>query len=371
MGLGLLDHLVLAGYFAAILAIGWWFGREERSTDDFFLGGRKQHWLVVALSILATELSALTFVGVPADSYRGDWTYLQMYAGALLGRILIAYLLLPAFYGSSVTTVYQYLGERFGPATRTTASLLFFVSRLLGSGIRLLAASLAISVVFGWDLNSVILGAAAVAVAYTAVGGIKAIIWTDAFQTLVFLGGAVVVVVFLLGHLPGGPQEALALARDQGKLQVFHFQGSWNGDKLFWVLMIHATLQNMAALGTDQDLTQRMLTCPDLKRGQRSLLVNAVIGLPTVCLFLLIGSLLYLYYQANPDLKPPTDVLDHKDRIFLLLHCHRPARGDRRPRPPPGGRLRRRHVQPRLRPRRTLIHRRNRLLSPLAPRKPD
>ena len=140
MTLGWLDSSVLAAYFVVSLAIGLWFGRRERSTHDFFLGGRRQHWLLAGVSIIATEISALTVIAVPGEAFRGDWSYLQMYAGSFIGRILIIFLLLPAFYGRSITTVYEYLGQRFGPWTRTTASLMFFTSRIFGSGIRLLGS---------------------------------------------------------------------------------------------------------------------------------------------------------------------------------------------------------------------------------------
>ncbi|UCC29537.1 MAG: sodium/solute symporter [Phycisphaerales bacterium] len=322
MMLGWLDFVVVGAYFVAILAVGIWFGRREGSTYDYFLGGKRQHWLVVGLSIIATEVSALTFISVPADSFQGDWNYLQMYAGAFLGRILIVLLLLPAFYGGAVTTVYEYLGQRFGPWTRTTASLMFIASRIIGSGIRLLAASLAIAVVFGWRLEWVVLGAAAVAIAYTTFGGIKAIIWTDALQAVIFLGGGVAVLAFLFLSIPGTCVENLSTAYNAGKLHTFTWGRDLNNEKLFWVLLISATVQNCAALGVDQDLTQRMLTCPDLRRGQRSLLFNAVMGLPIVCLFLLIGTMISVYYGTQQSLSLPAHVLDHSDRVFPHFIAH-------------------------------------------------
>jgi len=313
--LGILDYAVVGGYFAAVLAVGLWFGRKERTTEDYFLGGRQQHWLIVGLSIIATEVSALTFVAVPADSFSGDWNYLQLYAGAFLGRMLIIVFLLPAFYAHRVTTVYEYLGRRFGPYTRTTASLMFFASRIVGSGIRLLAASLAIAVVFQWSLAWVIVASAAVAVAYTTFGGIKAVIWTDALQALIFIGGAVVAAVWLLDACGGAWLDTLSTAGEAGKLHVLTWSTNPNNEKCFWVLMISATFTNMAALGTDQDLTQRMLTCPDVRRGQRSLLFNAFAGLPIVCLFLLIGTLLATYYgQSGAAL--PQEVVESPRRIF-------------------------------------------------------
>jgi SSS family transporter len=316
MPLGWLDIAVLAVYFAAILAVGLWCGRGERSTHDYFLGGRRQHWFVVGLSIIATEVSALTFLIVPGRSFASDCWYLQMYFGALIGRLLIVFLLLPAFYGGAVTTVYEYLGRRFGPWTRTTASLMFFASRIVGSGIRLLAASMALSIVFGWRLEWVVFGAAGVAIAYTTFGGIKAIIWTDALQAIVFVGGGIAALVFLFLSTPGSWIDNLRVVHETGKLHTFDWRFDFNYDRAFWVLLIHATFQNMAALGTDQDLTQRMLTCPDLRRGQRSLLFNAALAFPVVCLFLLIGALLHSYYQTGPPVPPPVGEMGAQDRVF-------------------------------------------------------
>ncbi len=316
MNLAPFDMVVLVAYFALSVTVGLWIGRGGRTTDEYFLGGRRQHWLLAGMSIVATEVSALTVIGVPADAFRGDWTYLQMYAGSFVGRLVIVGVLLPAFYGGSVTTVYEYLGQRFGPATRTTASIMFLASRVLGSGVRLLVASLAIAVVFDWPLYWVIGATAAIAIAYTTVGGIKAIMWTDAIQAIVFIVGPIAVLVFLLWSIPGSWTETLARARDAGKFHVFTWDGGANNDKAFWVLTIHSILMSMAAFGTDQDLTQRMLTCRNLRDGQRSLIFNAFVGLPIVCLFLLVGTLLFVYYNASIGGSIPDDVLNHKDRIF-------------------------------------------------------
>ena len=315
MGLGWIDLLVLAGYFAITLGLGFWVGRGEKSTLDFFLGGRRQHWLLAGMSIIATEVSALTVIAVPADAFKSDWSYVQMYAGSFVGRVLIVLLLLPAFYRGGVTTVYEYLGQRFGPWTRTTASLMFFASRIIGSGIRLLVASLAVAQVFDWPLVWVVIGAAGVAIAYATFGGIKSILWTDAFQAIVFLAAAGAVIVFLFGAIPGGWAQNLGTAYEAGKLHAFTWDFDLNNDKVFWVLTVHAVFVTMTAMGTDQDLTQRMLTCPDVGKSQRSLLFNAFAGLPIVCTFLLIGSLLFVYYAARPEGALPANVAD-SERVF-------------------------------------------------------
>jgi solute:Na+ symporter, SSS family len=308
------DTFVLIGYFAAVVVVGLVAGRRDRSTDDYFLGGRRQPWLVVGLSILATELSAITFIGVPGDAFGGDFSYLQLYVGSFVGRMVIVFLLLPVFYRHRVTTVYEYLGRRFGSKTRVTASVLFLTSRLIGSGLRLLAASIALSVVFGWDLYSVIVGTAMIAIAYTTAGGIKAIIWTDTLQVGVFVLGAVGVIVYMVSVTPSSIGEQIQIASAAGKFQVFHWSWSPNDDKALWVLIIHTLFLNAAVFGTDQDLVQRMLTCSSLRRGQLSLVFNAVIGLPVVVLFLVVGATMWLFFQAFPAVSPADGL--GPDRVF-------------------------------------------------------
>jgi len=313
---GWLDYIVIVVYFAVSLGVGFWAGRKERDTKDFFLGGRRQHWLLAGISIVATEVSAILFIAVPGDAFKSDWSYLQMYVGSFLGRVLIVYLLLPAFYGGAVTTVYEYLGQRFGPWTRTTATLMFFASRIFGSGIRLLVASLALAEVFQLPLSWVVVAATGAATAYATFGGIKAILWTDAFQASVFAGCAVLAIVLLFSFTPGSWTENLSTAYDGGKFHVFTFDGGLNHEKYFWLLAIFGLFTTMAAMGTDQDLTQRMLTCPNLRAGQRSLLFNAFMTFPLVVTFLLIGSLLHLYY-ASPAASPlPVHVQQRMELVF-------------------------------------------------------
>ncbi len=323
MTLGPVDLAVLGGYFVATIGIGLWFGRHERTTHDFFLGGRKQHWLLAGISIVATEISALTVIAVPGDAYVTDWSYLQMYAGSFIGRMLIVYMLLPAFYGGGVTTVYEYLGQRFGPATRTTASLFFFASRILGSGLRQLVACLAISEIFQWRLEWVLIAATGVAMVYATYGGIKAILWTDAFQALVYVGAAVTLIVTLFLLTPGHWTQNFGDAYYGGKFHTFTWTLDLNNDKSFWLLTLHSVFMAMAAMGTDQDLTQRMLTCSNLRQSQRSLIFNAVVGLPIVCTFLMVGSLLYVYFDNRPDDWVPDHVMARRELILPYFIANR------------------------------------------------
>lgn len=319
-----LDLAVVVCCVLAVLGVGVWAGRREKSTSDYFLGGRRQPWPVVGLSILAAQVTALTFVGVPGDAYAGDCHYLQLSFGSFLGQMAIVWLLLPAFYGAQVTTVYQFLGRRFGPWTRSTASILFLVGRTLGTGLRLLAAGIALSYMIGWPIEQVILGAAAVATAYTAFGGIKAIIWTDALKAIIFLAGAAAALIFAVSSIPGRAAENLATAHAAGKFRVFNWSLRLNDDTSFWVLLIHTLFLNAATFGTDQDFTQRMLTCPKLADGQRSLTLNAVLGFPVVILFLTLGVMLAGYYDAFPHLAPPSGTA--VDQVFpRFIAEHIPA----------------------------------------------
>lgn len=297
-----LDAAVVVAFLLAVVAVGLAFGRGGHGSEGYFLGGRRLPWLVVGLSIVAAEVSALTFIGVPADAFKSDWAYLQAYFGSFVGRLLILWILLPAFYGAQITTIYEYLGRRFGPHTRTTAALCFLVSRVLGAGIRLLAASMAIAVVSGWPLTMVIIFSAAAAAVYTLFGGIKAVVWTHALMALVFMGGALAAIVFLWAQTPGpgpatSPTDAAAAV---DKFRVFVFDADPNNERALWVLFIWAAINTMASMGADQDLTQHMLTCPDLARARRSLLFNAFAGFFVVVIFLTVGTLIFQYYQSRP-----------------------------------------------------------------------
>ncbi|MFC1682800.1 sodium:solute symporter [Candidatus Zixiibacteriota bacterium] len=307
-----LDYLILIVYFCSLATVGYIFGRREQNTEDFFLGGRRIPWLAVCFSILATELSALTFIGVPADSFRADHAYLQFAFGSLLGRIGIAMLFMPAFYGGRVTTVYEYLAQRFGAGTRNTATLFFFVTRLLASGVRLFGASIAVSVVTGWPIIPCIGIMALFAMAYTGLGGIKAVVWTDVLQITVFLGGAIVAAIYLLTRIPGGWEGVVQVAGPLGKLRVFDLSINLSDPRILLVGLVNGCVGTFAALGADQDLAQRMLTTKKAREAQKSVILTGILDFPIVMLFLTIGSLLFVFYHLFPDPNIPAQT----DRIF-------------------------------------------------------
>lgn len=308
-----LNLIAIAGYLFIIALIGVIAGRDEKNTDDYFLGGRKMPWLAVCLSIIATECSAVTFIGAPAISFAagGNYTYIQLAIGSLIGRILIAYLLLIPFYKYRVTTVYEFLRIRFSRGSQIAGALFFFVTRLLASGVRLFVASLALHVVFGMPLFAAIVCAAGIASAYTLWGGIKAVIWTDVIQIIIFMGGATLT-VFLLYSYCGGYETINTLASTAEKLRVFDFSFDMTVPFTLITGIIGGCFLTFASLGTDQDLTQRMLTCRDTKMAQKALIWTGIIDFPVVLVFLTIGVLLYVFYTIYPDPALPTN----KDHIF-------------------------------------------------------
>lgn len=300
MRLGTLDGLIVLGYLVTVALIGFLVGRRQTGTESYFLGSRRIAWWLAGLSIIATETSAITFIGAPIQSLRGDWRYLQLALGAVLGRIVVAKLLIPAYYRGRVYTVYGYLDDRFGPRSKNSAALLFFVGRCLGSGVRLYAAAIALHVVVAVSFPTAILLVALVAVAYTVMGGIRSVIYTDALQGMLLLGGGLAALVCLLAEIDldlGTLIDRLGAATTASgtaKLRVFDFGFDLGNGMSFVTGAIGSAFLTMAMMGTDQDMMQRALTCKDERSGARSMLFSAFLVLPIVALFLAVGSLLWL-----------------------------------------------------------------------------
>jgi len=298
------DISIIAVYFAAVLGLGLWKGRGERGTVDFVVGGRKVPWLAVLCSIVATEISAATFIAVPQTGFDGNLNYLQFGIGSIVARFAVAYIFIGAFYTLGVMTVYEYLSIRFGPRSRYTATAFFIGGRVLASGVRLYIATYALSGIFAVPMWLSLILFTLAALIYTWVGGISSVIWTDIVQGFVFIAGGVALVIYLQYTVGWG--EIFGVASASGKLDLLRFShsgsGAWawlNDPTLFYVAVINGFLSTTAALGTDQDLTQRMLTCPDARRARRSIILSGFVGIPVTALFLLVGVGLYVFYTRH------------------------------------------------------------------------
>jgi len=319
------DYSVLLLLLVFMVFVGIWFGREEKSTADFFLGGRTIPWWAACLSFVATEISAVTLISVPAIAYMENWEYAQFFIGSFLARIVIAFLFIPAFYHYNCTSIYEFLRHRFGPETQIAGSILFFITRLLASGVRLMAACLAVSILIGWHILPTILLFSVIGILYIAWGGIKAVIWTNVVQALTFTIAGAVAIGFLLSRIDGGFAAVVAIAGDAGKLQIFNWGPSLAASgpgaclqSLFCDpnLVVLATLNgffgSMAAFGTDQETMQRLLTVETRRESQKTMLLTPIGSLLVMLIFLFIGAALYTFYAQHPGLPLPAKL----DTIF-------------------------------------------------------
>jgi SSS family transporter len=315
------DYAVVVASLVLLLAIGGAFTRQQRETSDFFLARRRIPWWAACLSFLATEISAVTIIAVPATAYRENWEYAQFFIGSSLAKFVVALLFIPAFYRYNCVTIYEFLAHRFGTASQVTASIFFFISRLLGSGVRLMAACVAVAVLLGWPIWPTIVLFSLVSIVYIALGGVKAVVWTNVFQAAMFLVGGGLTVAFLVSQIDGGLVAMYRTAAEAGRLNVINW-GPAPGDADFWprvlsdpsivwLAVLNGIVGSTAAFGTDHDLMQRLLTVETRKQSQRTLAVTPLGTLVTLAIYLSIGAGLFTYYAQHP-----TAGLPRPDEIF-------------------------------------------------------
>jgi SSS family transporter len=318
-GLSAPDLTVIALYLAAVAFLGFWLSGGQKSTRDYFLGGRSLPWWAAALSFVATENSAVTFIGFPAAAFTGDWQLLQLFLGIALGRVFVALVFVRVFYQEEYLTVYAYLAKRFGPKTRAAAAAVFLLGRVVASGVRLYAGCLAVHVVTEIPAWSVILVLGTLGTTFTLTGGIRAVVWTDVVLGITFTTAAVVSVFHLLGGIPGGLGEVLAQPDLAEKIRIFHPSWALDRENSLFVGLLGGFFLTLATHGTDQDMAQRMLTCRDARGGSLSVLGNAAMILPLVTVFLAVGTLLWSFHQLG---SPGYEVPLNKDHLFPLFIVH-------------------------------------------------
>lgn len=321
------DLLVILAYFGAILGIGVYFSRRTGSLHDFALGGRSIPWWAVLASILAAEISAGTFFGTPGEGYAlKNYTYAQLLIGYIMARFVVSFVFIPAYYRHNVVSIYEFLDHRFGVRTRRVASAVFLVTRVLASGARLWVPTVLVLII--WNLNhpgeplsawgTFGLCAAALVIVtvltalYTALGGIKAVIWTDVIQILVLFAALGFSLWFLLGHIPGGWEGAKQHLTGAHDLKIFQWSGETPADSFWgkvksileteytmWAAFFGSLFTTMATHGTDQDMVQRMLTAKNKNQSAAATILSGLADFPVVFAVLSIGILLSVYYSAH------------------------------------------------------------------------
>ena len=311
-----IDLAIVIAYLLGVTALGMWFRRGSRDAREYFLAGRTAPWWALAFSIVATETSTLTIIGTPAISYGGNLTFLQLVLGYLIGRVLIVLLFLPGYFRGEFLTAYALIEKRFGARARAVAATTFLVTRAVAEGVRVSAIALVVSVVLGTSERLAVLVVIALTVLYTLEGGMKAVIWTDVAQLLLYLTGSAVTFWVLLHRIPGGWSEVTQVAIAAGhKLQVFDFSFHWATKYTFWSGLIGGAFLTMASHGTDQTIVQRLLAARDQRDSRRALLASGGIVFIQFALFLLIGVLLYVFAQHAPLVAPG----ERTDRILPLF----------------------------------------------------
>jgi SSS family solute:Na+ symporter len=315
-----LDGAIVAGAVVLLFVISYVFGREEKDTEDFFLGGRRVPWVIACLSFVATEISALTIVSMPHTAFTENWRWLQFLIGSALARLLVAFLFIPAFYRHNCTSIYEFLGHRFGPATQYAGSVYFLLTRLLASGVRLYATCMAVGVIMGWPLGATIALFTVVGIAFIAFGGIKAVVWAGAYQAIFFVAVGILLVGYLIQHVEGGLAAALHTAGEAGRLSTFSFRLNLNDATTFWAGAANGFFVGLVAFGTDQEMVQRLLTVETRRSSQKTMVSTIATVMPVYWLYLLVGTLLYVFYRQHSGLALPQELkelLPHFTRTVL------------------------------------------------------
>jgi Na+/proline symporter len=305
------DWAILAAYVAILAIAGYAATRRGiKTSDDYFLASHRAPTWLVAVSVLSTVQSAATFLGVPDNSYRGNYTYLISVVGALLAAWIVSRVLIPRFYAIGATTVYELLEQRFDVVARRAAGMMYLVGRVFASGARLYLAAIAVSMVMFLDVEPLHLVIASFVLlifglAFTFMGGLNAVIWSDLVQVVLYVGAAVLVLIFLLTKIPLSMPEIIAALQNApggaDKLKVVDTSLDFSAPFSLLAAFTGLTLINIGNSGLDQDTTQRLLACDNARDGSRALMSSVWASIPVIILFLIIGSLLHIFYE-RPDL---------------------------------------------------------------------
>jgi len=332
------DWIIIVVYLLGIIALGVWFGRDQRNTRDYFLGSKDIPWWGIGLSIVAAETSALTIIGVPAMAYGENLFFIQLIIGYVIARIILAVVMVPHYLKGEIYSPYQLFANAFGHGTRQTAGGLFLLSETLAAGVRVYVACIPIKLMLGDKIlgsftgGDPILGAillfVILSLVYTYIGGVKAVIWTDAAQFGLFLLGGLFTLFYIPSLFDGGFSEVFQRASAGGKLHWFNasvnWQTIWENPMNIFMGVIGGTFMVMSTHGAEQLIVQRVLACKTVRDGRKALALSAVIILPLFLIFLLVGAMLWVYYQKFalaiplPEAKPGIKSIDFIYPIFMI-----------------------------------------------------
>jgi SSS family transporter len=313
---GHINYAVLAAYLTLLVVMGFYFARREKTTDDFFLAGRRIPWWAAGLSIFGTQLSAITYLAMPARAFATDWTLLILNIGIFAIAPVVIYLYLPFFRRLNITTAYEYLEKRFHVSIRMFGSLSFILFQLGRMGIVILLPALALSAITGFNIFICIALIGILSTIYTVLGGIEAVIWTDVLQALILIGGAFVALAIIIGNLDGGFNQFVSVATENNKFNIANLNWDWTSDALIVVVLGAVFTNSLVPYTTDQAVIQRYLTTPNEKLAARAIWLNGFMAIFAGILFLLVGTGLFVFYKTSPQ---HLVALEKTDQIFPLF----------------------------------------------------
>ena len=314
MQISFLDYAIIIIYLIGIAALGKISGGKQKTVKDYFIGSQQVPWWAISFSIVAAETSTLTFISIPGLAYLTNLNFLQLTFGYLIGRIIVAVFFLPAYYNGELSTAYAYLENRFGKKTRSLASIVFLFTRTASDGVRLFATAIPLYLMIEISPIFAIIIIAFVALLYTFTGGLKGVIWVDAVQMLIYIGGAVLAIIFLINSIPGNIIQILSSKELIAKLSVFNlgfdngFIGFFSQPYTLLSGLIGGAFLSMSSHGTDQLIVQRLLASKNLAESKKAIITTGIIIIFQFALFLIVGALLFAYY-GHLDIK--------SDEIFV------------------------------------------------------
>ncbi len=301
--MGTLDWIILSGTLLFIVAFGVWRTRGSADVDDYVRGGQKAKWLTVGLSVMATQASAITFLSTPGQAFHDGMGFVQFYFGLPLAMIIICMVFVPIYHHLKVYTAYEFLEKRFDLKTRTLAAVLFLIQRGLSAGITIFAPSIILSAVLGWHLNTLNIIIGILVIIYTVSGGTKAVNVTQKQQMFVIMLGMFMAFFFILGYLPADMtfSKALKVAGASDKLNILNFDFNTDSRYTFWSGITGGMFLALAYFGTDQSQVQRYLSGKSIRESQLGLIFNAILKIPMQFFILLVGVMVFVFYQYNPS----------------------------------------------------------------------
>jgi SSS family solute:Na+ symporter len=317
--LAAVDVAIVLLYVLGTIGLGAWFSRRQHNLSTYFVGDRNVSWWLVLISIVATETSTVTFLSVPGMAFRGDFTFLQLAFGYVVGRALIAWFLVPQYLRGELLSAYQLLQQRFDRSVQRSASGVFLLTRVIADGLRLYLAALLLQQFTGWNGPASVLAIGGATILYTLLGGIQAVIWTDTIQFVIYIIGAIVAGICIVHQIPQGVSGYLAAGEQMHKFTVLNFTFDLTQTYTFWTGLLGGACFTMASHGADQMMVQRYLCSRSVGQARTALVLSGGVVLLQFLLFLAIGAGLYVLQQQG-TLRLPEGTRD--DEVFGVFIIH-------------------------------------------------